>query len=191
MVERPDKDNPEVGLRGSKQTPPSSMERISWSHSSDRHQRTIKTNIYKDASTSQKGRYPQIADGLLQDRHEVNTTKALLESLDKLRFQETKGDTDAEVKRAVICGRDQTVHRVVDLLKGLTDADIATLTDGLTPSQSSFILHYCRRLLNGVGFLQGPAGSAKTTIIKVLTRTDRRKARFEGCDCYRIQLCGR
>lgn len=30
------------------------MERISWSYSSDRHQRTIKTNIFKDASTSQK-----------------------------------------------------------------------------------------------------------------------------------------
>lgn len=30
------------------------MERISWSYSSDRHQRTTKTNVYKDASTSQK-----------------------------------------------------------------------------------------------------------------------------------------
>ena len=101
---------------------------------------------------------------------DVSTTKALLKSMDHLRFKNTPGDTIAEMKRAVFCSRDHRQYRMVDLLQGLTDAEINGLTEGLTPSQSDFISSYCRKLLNGIGFLQGPAGSGKTTIIKVLVR---------------------
>ena len=34
------------------------------------------------------------------------------------------------------------------------------------PSRRSFILEYCRKLLIGVGFIQGLAGSGKTTIMR-------------------------
>ena len=101
---------------------------------------------------------------------EVATTKALLKAGDQLRFKNTKGQPEAEVKRAIICGKDQTIHYISDLLEGLSDKEIAEITETLTPSQRSFILEYCRKLLNGLGFLQGPAGSGKTTIMKALVK---------------------
>lgn len=94
--------------------------------------------------------------------------KGLIKSMDELRFKGKKGDPEAEMKRGILCGKDQNIYRKVDLLEGLTDEEITTLVKNLTPSQASFILNYCRQILNGVGFLQGPAGSGKTTIIKVL-----------------------
>ena len=101
---------------------------------------------------------------------DTKTTKSLLKSLDQLRPKNTPGDQNAEMKRAVLCGRDQTQFRMVDLLEGLTDNEIDELTKDLTPSQNDFIRHYCRNIFNGIGILQGPAGSGKTTIIKVLMR---------------------
>lgn len=101
---------------------------------------------------------------------QATVIKGLLKSMDELRFKGTKGDHVAEMKRGILCGRDQTIHRLVDLLEGLTEDEIATLLRDLTPSQASFIRHYCRSILNGIGILQGPAGSGKTTIIKILVR---------------------
>lgn len=101
-------------------------------------------------------------------RVEEATTKQLLNGLAKLRFQETPGDPDAEIKRSLICGGDQTIHRTEDIFEGLSAADIASFNWDLTPSQADFMFSYCRRILNGIGILQGPAGSGKTTIIKAL-----------------------
>ena len=93
-----------------------------------------------------------------------------MRAVDALRPKFTQGDPDREKKRAIVCGKDQTVHRTVDLLEGLSEELIAELTENLTPSQRSFILEYCRKLLNGVGFLQGPAESGKTTIMQALVK---------------------
>lgn len=103
-------------------------------------------------------------------KKDVGTTKSLLNSLDLLRFKNTEGDEIAEMKRTILCGHKQKQFRMPNLLEGLTDAEIDKLTDGLTPSQRDFIMNYCTKLFNGIGFLQGPAGSGKTTIIKVLVR---------------------
>lgn len=101
-------------------------------------------------------------------REDVTTTKQLINGLNKLRPGETKGNANAQMKRAILCGRDQTKYRMVDVFDGLSDADIANFAWSLTPSQHEFIFSYCRQIFNGVGLLQGPAGSGKTTIIKVL-----------------------
>lgn len=103
-------------------------------------------------------------------RIEAETTKQLIKSVGKLRPKETQGDPEAQIQRSVICGRDETRHRTTDMLEGLSEADIASFQSRwrLTPSQHDFIFSYCRYIHNGVAILQGPAGSGKTTIIKVL-----------------------
>ena len=100
----------------------------------------------------------------------VLNVKSVLSSLNNLRFSETIGDPRAEMKRAIICGGDQKVHHTVDILEGLSEADIAGFVDGLTPSQEAFITKHSRKALNGMLLLQGPAGSGKTTIIKLLVQ---------------------
>lgn len=101
-------------------------------------------------------------------REDVTTTKQLINGLNKLRPGETKGSVNAEIKRAILCGRDQTKYRMVDIFDGLSDADIANFAWSLTPSQHEFIFSYCRQIFNGFGLRQGPAGSGKTIIIKGL-----------------------
>lgn len=71
---------------------------------------------------------------------DVEITKGLLNSLDLLRFKITPGDPIAKMKRAGFCGRDKKQYRMVDLLQGLTDAEIDGLTVCLTPSQSDSFL---------------------------------------------------
>lgn len=87
--------------------------------------------------------------------------KQLLEALDRLRPEVTQGNEDAKFKRAVLCGRDGTIHHTVDLLEGLSEAEIAGFKWDLTPSQHDFIFSYCRQIPNGVAILQSPAGCAK------------------------------
>ena len=99
---------------------------------------------------------------------EVATVKNLINGLNKLRPGESKGNAIAQVKRAILCGRDQTQYRMIDIFEGLSDTDMSDFKWNLTPSQNEFIYSYCRKILNGIGILQGPAGSGKTTIIKVL-----------------------
>ena len=100
---------------------------------------------------------------------QVEVTKKLLNGLAKLEFKETKGDEISETKRHVFCG-DQTVHRLENLVEGLSDADIESLAADLTPSQRDFVFGYCRKILNGIAILQGPPGSGKTTIIKTIVK---------------------
>lgn len=103
-------------------------------------------------------------------RIETETTKHLIKAVGKLRPKETQGNAEAQIQRAVICGRDGTIHRIVDILEGVSEADIASFQSrwSLTPSHHDFIFSYCRHIHNGLAILQGPAGSGKTTIIKTL-----------------------
>ena len=71
--------------------------------------------------------------------------------------------------------RDQTVYRVVDLLEGLSGDFVVELRESLTPSQRSFTVEYCRKILNGVGFLQGTAGFGKTTIMRALVKVAQKR----------------
>ena len=101
-------------------------------------------------------------------RSEVKVTKRILLALNLLRFKNTQGIARAEQKRAILCGSDQTVYRVVDILEGLSEVEIAGFVRHLTPSQEAFITRHCRKIMNGICILQGPAGSGKTSIIKIL-----------------------
>ena len=126
-------------------------------------------NLYKDKEmppTSKKGEVLRSQLVYYKIRFDIGPTKPLLKAVDALRPKLIQGDIDSDRNRAVICGKDQTVYRMVDLLEGLLEDFIADLTRNQTPSQRSFIVEYCRKLLNGVGFLQGPAGSGKTTIMR-------------------------
>ena len=101
-------------------------------------------------------------------RTEVTTTKQLLNTLNSLRFKKTKGNMAAQIKRSLLCGGDQKIYRTVDLLEGLSDEEIAGFVEGLTPSQEALIVSHCRRILNGILLIQGPAGSGKTSMIKII-----------------------
>ncbi len=85
-------------------------------------------------------------------RIEVTTTKQLLKTLNNLRFKETKGNLNAQIKRLLVCGGDQKVYRTVDLLAGLSDTEIAGFVKDLTPSQEALIVQHLRRILNGINF---------------------------------------
>lgn len=98
----------------------------------------------------------------------AKVAKQLLEALDKLRPEVSQGNADAQFKRALLCGRDGTIHHTVDILEGLSETEIASFKWDLTPSQHDFIFSYCRQIYNGVAMLQGPPGSDKTTMIKAL-----------------------
>lgn len=89
-------------------------------------------------------------------------------NLQNKHFKDAKRDAENQIKHSLLCGRDQTIYRLIDLFEGLSDADIASFTWDLTPSQNKFIFAYCRKIFNGIAFLQGPAGSGKTMMIKVL-----------------------
>ena len=115
---------------------------------------------------------------------DVGPTKALMRAVDALHHKFIWGDPDSEKKRAIICGKDQTGYRTVDPLEGLSEEFIAELAETLTPSQRSFILEYCRKLLNDIGYLQGPAGSDKTTIMRALVKI----AEKRGCKVQFSQI---
>ena len=106
---------------------------------------------------------------------EVKTTKELISGLAKLRPKETQGNPAAQIKRAIICGRDHTKYKTVDIFDGLSDAEIADSKTDLTPSQEDFVFSYCRQIFNGIGLLQGPAGSGKTTVIKSLLQIAKKR----------------
>ena len=128
-------------------------------------------NKYKDRvmpSVTKPGEMMKSQMVCYKIRSDATVTKQILNALDNLRFKNTKGDHNAEIKRAIICGADQTVYRVVDILEGLSEDEIAGFVKNLTPSQEAFITTYCRRIFNGIAILQGPAASGKTTIIKLL-----------------------
>ena len=98
----------------------------------------------------------------------LESTKTHIMVLDKLRVEHTKGDVEAGRLRALLVGRQIALYSTTDLLEGFRDAEIDTLIKGLTPSQAHFIQCYCRKIPNGLGVLQGPFGTGKTEIIKVL-----------------------
>ena len=104
----------------------------------------------------------------LKIREDVTITTKLINGLNKLRPSESQGNADAQRKRAIICGRNQTQFCMVDIFDGLSEDEMSSFKWTLTPSQEDFFFHYCRHILNGIGLLQDPAGSGKTTIIKVL-----------------------
>ena len=68
------------------------------------------------------------------------------------------------------CDRAIKPQGPVDLLETFSDEEIASLVEGLTSSQKSFVLEYCRKIYNGVGIVQGPFGTEKTAIIKLLQK---------------------
>ena len=47
---------------------------------------------------------------------DVSTTKALIKAGDQLRYKWTKGQPEAEMNRAVLCGGDQAIHFTTDLV---------------------------------------------------------------------------
>ncbi len=100
----------------------------------------------------------------------MTVTNQLLKALNNLRFKEIKGDMNAQIKRSLLYGGDQKTYGVVDVLEGLSDADIAGFIKNLTSSHEAFITQHCRRSLNGVFILQSPAGSGKTTLIKPIVQ---------------------
>ena len=106
---------------------------------------------------------------------EVETTERLIKGLAQLRPQDSQGNPEAQIKRAIVCGRDHTNYKTIDIFDGLSDADIAKFEFDLTPSQKDFIFSYCRQIFNGIGLLQGPAGSGKTTIIKALVQVAKKR----------------
>ena len=73
-----------------------------------------------------------------------------MKGLDKLRPARSQGALEPQTQRRFIAGKDHSVHRHVDILAGLSDADIAQFVRGLTPSQEQFILQYCRRIANDI-----------------------------------------
>ena len=77
---------------------------------------------------------------------DVRVTKRILGALNILRFKYTKGDPSAEVKRAIICGADQTIYRIVDILEVLSEAEIAGFVKILTSSQEAFIARHYRQV---------------------------------------------
>ncbi|CAF9915835.1 hypothetical protein IMSHALPRED_002712 [Imshaugia aleurites] len=99
-----------------------------------------------------------------------NTHKGPNKAVDKKRAKETPGNRKAQIERDIICGRDGTIHSMVDLLEGLDTATLESFGWNLTASQRHFIYKYCRRIFNSIGILQGPPGSGKTTIIKALVQ---------------------
>ncbi len=129
-------------------------------------------NKYRDKEMSaiaKKGGVLQSQLVYLELRIQVKTAKLLINALDDLKpTKGTRAQVIPKIKRALICGRDQTQYRMVDLLEGLSEAEIASFVVNLTPSQESFILKYCRHIFNDIGILQGPAGSGKMSIIKTI-----------------------
>ena len=67
-------------------------------------------------------------------RFNIGPTKPLLKAVDALRPKLTQGDVDSDRNRAVICGKDQTVYRMVDLLGGLSEDFVADLTKKVSSS---------------------------------------------------------
>ena len=51
-----------------------------------------------------------------------------LKAGNQLHFRYTKGQPDTEMKRAIICGKDHPIHSRSDLLEGLSNKDIAEIT---------------------------------------------------------------
>ena len=92
-------------------------------------------------------------------RADVKTTKQLLNSIDKLRLEETKGNTETQVKKAMICGRDHIRYSTVVVFDGLSDVDITSFKAVLTPGQEDLIFCYCRHIFNGIDLLHGPVHS--------------------------------
>lgn len=124
-------------------------------------------------------------------REDVKTTKQLINGLNKLRPGESKGNAEAQMKRAILCGRDQTKYRMVDILDGLSDADIASSMWTLTPSQHDFI--YISVLSAD---LQRNRPSSRPSWIRKDNHHqgpsgNRNQARSQGCHCHRVQLCCR
>ena len=68
-------------------------------------------------------------------------------------------------KRDLLCGRNFTLFREVNLLDGLTEAQTATVTRNLTPSQLAAFTDYLTCLPNGIGLVQGAFGCGKTMMI--------------------------
>ncbi len=75
-------------------------------------------------------------------RIQLTTIKQILKALNNLRFKKTKGDMNNQIKRSLLCGGDQKIYRTVDLLEGLSDAEIAGFVEGLTPSQEALIVRH-------------------------------------------------
>ena len=75
---------------------------------------------------------------------EVKTTEQCQNGLNTLRSRETKGNTETQMKRPIICGRDQTKYRMVEILDGLSEADISSFNWSLTSSQKDFFFPCCR-----------------------------------------------
>lgn len=70
----------------------------------------------------------------LKLRVDAGDAKKMLTSLYQLRYPETVGSKNAQIKRCVVCGGDQKVHHTVDILAVLCEPNIAAFTKGLTPS---------------------------------------------------------
>ena len=91
-------------------------------------------NLYKDKewpAPSKKGDVLRSQMVYYKIRFNIGPTKALLKAVDGLRLKLIQGDIDSDRNRAVICGKDQTVYRMVDLLEGLLEDFIADLTKNL------------------------------------------------------------
>ena len=94
--------------------------------------KTNPDNIYEDKempAPSEKGDVLLSQMVYYKIRFDLGPTKPLMRAVDALRPKFTQGDPDSEKKRAIVCGKDQTVHRTVDLLGGLSEELIAELTE--------------------------------------------------------------
>ena len=66
--------------------------------------------------------------------------------MNNLKFKNTQGDPEAEIKRALLCSN-QKMHRLCGIMEGLGEDEIDSFKGSLTPSQDEFIFQYCRKIL--------------------------------------------
>ena len=82
---------------------------------------------------------------------EVKLTEQCQNGLNTLRSRETKGNSETQMKRAILCCRDLTKYRLVDIFDGLSEADVSSFDWSLTSSQKDFIFPSCRQVFSGIG----------------------------------------
>lgn len=120
----------------------------------------------------------------------IDIPKLHLKTLDNLRFRHTRSDVKAEMMRNMLIGRYVKRYHSDDLMETFDDEEISAILTGLTPSQTALFSVYLRNMVNGVALCEGPFGTGKTEIIKVLAQImakDKKRmlcvtSRNTGCD---------
>ena len=102
-----------------------------------RYKKESEDNVYKDKempAPSKKGEVLRSQMVYYKIRFDIGPTKPLLKALNALRPKLTQGEIDSDRNRAVVCGKDRTVYRMVDLLGGLSEDFVADLTKKVSSS---------------------------------------------------------